>query len=758
MPNVREAVLDYLREHGGENTATEIVAQSPLADRKSVEVRALAGGVEMLVMGEVGFDVTAEGVLAALNEADGADITVRINSPGGSAFDGFAIYNMLSRYEGKVSVVVEAVAASAASIIAMAGDEVVMAPASFMMIHNSMGMTVGNTSDHEATIEVLRRIDQTMANVYADRTGKPVGEIKAMMQAESWLTAEEAVAAGLATRIEKKTPAKARALAEPRAERILYQFANTPAAVLAMSRSPNLPDTDPVQDLIAEVQAVRREISAAAKDPTPARPDNQSAPPASTPQKENKPMSGTAATENQGGAPASAQETPTVTTVHQAPTPTASVVVPVVPVGPIAASLDQLEAIGARANLGSDWVLAQFKAGATEIAARDAALTVLATAHPQRPAIIGSAAPTATIDGLCKSIVASIAAHGRRKEEVSQEIWAQSRPMAGLTLYDMAAEYHEARTGKRSRMPATQLFREVFAMGTVGMQTTSDFPSLLNLGAEAIIIDTAVAVSTAWRKIARTYDFDNFRTRDVAGGFDVPDLQQVQEHEEIRYGAIARTLGKLNLNTFAMGFSFSRQAIINNDLTQFTSNSQAYGALAANSLSKRVWRVFALGTTAAMNMSDGVPFLHANHGNLAGSGAAITETSLIAAEQALSAQAISTGNPLYLSARYLIVGSARKFEARKILASDRLSDNTTNIHQNAYELIENVPGFPDNGWALVADPAQHPVIAVALLGGRETPEVVTEESFDTFGIKLRVSLDYEAAPIDYRGVYYNPGV
>jgi ATP-dependent protease ClpP protease subunit len=752
MPNVREAVLDYLREHGGESASTEIVAQSPLADRKSVEVRAFAGAVEMLVMGEIGWDVTAEGVLAALNEADGADITIRINSPGGSAFDGFAILNILGRYEGKVSVVVEAVAASAASIIAMAGHEIVMAPASFMMIHNSMGATLGNTSDHEATIEVLRRIDDTMANIYADRTGKPVAEIKTMMAAESWLTAEEAVAAGFATKIEKKTPAKARALAEPRAERILYQFANTPAAVLAMSRSPNLPETDPMQELIAEVQAIKREVSAAAKDPTPARPDNQSAPPASTPQKENKPMSGTAATENQGGAPASAQETPTVTTVHQAPTPTASAVVPVVPVGPIAATLEQLKGIAARAKLGSDWVLAQFEAGATEIAARDSALTVIADAQPARPAIVGSPAPTATVDGLCKSIVATIAKRGNVQ---NAEVVKDAKAMDGLSLYDMASEYYEARTGRRARLPASQLFREVFAMGTVGMMTTSDFPSLLNLGAEAIIIDTSIRVNTAWRGIVRTYSFDNFRARDVAGSFDVPDLQEVQEHEEFRYAGISRNLAKLGLKRFAEGFAFSEEAILNNDLTQFVTDSQTFGNMAARSLANRVFRVFSLATTATMNMADGVPWANAAHNNLM-SGSTISTTSLIAAETLLSTQYVVAGRPLNLAGRYLVVGSARRWEALNILNASSLTGNADNVFKGAYELVyEPTLG---NAWALLADPAIHPVIAVSLLNGRDTPEVVTRQSFNTFGIDVRVSLRYEAAPIDYNGVVFNPGV
>ncbi|WP_161993652.1 head maturation protease, ClpP-related [Muricoccus nepalensis] len=723
MPKISPAasVAAYLRKHGSEDAATAIVAVSPLSERAMApKFRAADDGpVEVLIMGEIGWEVTAQGVLDVLNAAGERDLVIRISSPGGSAFEGFAIFNLLARYPGLKQVVVESVAASSASFIAMAGDEVFMAPASFMMIHNSAGMTMGDKQAHAATIAILEKIDATMAGLYAARTGKTSDEVLTLMSAETWMTAEEAVTEGFADRVEAAaSPAPsadpapenpdeggdplpdASARITPRARVLLNSFAHAPAAVRAMA--------------------------SAAPQSTPTTPSTQPAAPA--PQQETT-MSGTATTTAPGGT-----------------TPAPAVVT-----GPQPATLEQLQGIAARAKLGSDWVVAQLVAKATEATARDAALDALAGQQAQRPGIVG--VPTASSADTDRASVAAIAKRGGVKKP---EIIAAAGPMAGLSLQDMAADFYEARTGKRARLPTAQLYREVFASGTVGMQTSGDFGVLLGQSIEAIVIDNAQRVSQEWRKIGRVYSFDNFRQRDVAGAFDAPDLEEVLEHEEIRYGAIQRALGRLGLKTFAKGFAFSRQAIINNDLTQFTADGATYGAMAARSLSARVWRVFQLGTTSAYNMTDGQPFLSAAHNNLAASGSAITEASLIAAANALASQAAVAGKPLGLAARYLVVGTGRRFEAQKLMASLKLADNTDNVFNGAYEIVYE-PSFPENAWALMADPDVHPIIAVSVLNGREDPEVVTEASFDTFGLKVRVSLDYEAAPIDWNGVYYNPG-
>jgi ATP-dependent Clp protease protease subunit len=135
---------------------------------------------------------------AALRSFDGADAVVNVNSGGGSFFDGVAMYNQLRDYDGKVTVNVVGLAGSAASIVAMAGDEIRIAKSAFFMVHNTWVLAMGNRHDMVATAKTLAAFDESMAGVYAARTGAALNDIKKMMDAETWLGGEAAVDAGFA--------------------------------------------------------------------------------------------------------------------------------------------------------------------------------------------------------------------------------------------------------------------------------------------------------------------------------------------------------------------------------------------------------------------------------------------------------------------------------------------------------------------------------------------------------------------------------
>ena len=123
-------------------------------------------------------------------------ITVRINSPGGDVFDGIAIYNILKQQSAKVLVYIDGLAASIASIIAMAGDEIFMAGNATMMIHKAWGMTVGNSEDMQSMADTLAKLDGTLTGTYAKRTGIDWGKISDMMAEETWMNSQEALALG----------------------------------------------------------------------------------------------------------------------------------------------------------------------------------------------------------------------------------------------------------------------------------------------------------------------------------------------------------------------------------------------------------------------------------------------------------------------------------------------------------------------------------------------------------------------------------
>ncbi|CUH39536.1 ATP-dependent Clp protease proteolytic subunit 1 [Jannaschia seosinensis] len=166
-------------------------------------IRARASGAEVLIYDEIGaYGVSAKGFLAELGALpDDAPIDLRLNSPGGSVFDAVAIHNALSRHAGTVTVWIDGIAASAASYIAMAGDEIVMPENAFLMIHDPSGLVMGTAADMRDMAGTLDKIAASMTRGYATRSGKPEAEIAALLAAETWLSAAEALEAGLVTRL-----------------------------------------------------------------------------------------------------------------------------------------------------------------------------------------------------------------------------------------------------------------------------------------------------------------------------------------------------------------------------------------------------------------------------------------------------------------------------------------------------------------------------------------------------------------------------
>lgn len=142
--------------------------------------------------------VTAKRISAALRSLDGADVVVNINSPGGDVFEGLAIYNLLREYKGHVTVRVLGVAASAASFIAMAADEIQIARAGFFMIHNAWTRVWGNRNDLRETADFLEQIDDTIADIYHVKSGLSMDELKADMDKERWINGRDAIDSGFA--------------------------------------------------------------------------------------------------------------------------------------------------------------------------------------------------------------------------------------------------------------------------------------------------------------------------------------------------------------------------------------------------------------------------------------------------------------------------------------------------------------------------------------------------------------------------------
>lgn len=165
-----------------------------------------ARSAEIRIYGEIGFwEVEAANVAREIEALDVDEITVRINSPGGDVFDGIAIMNLLRNHKAKVTTVVDGLAASIASVIMLAGDEVEVSPSSMVMIHQAWFVAVGNKKDLRDAADLLGQIeDATIIPAYVAKTGKSKDEIVAMLEAApdgTWLSAEQAIENGFADRM-----------------------------------------------------------------------------------------------------------------------------------------------------------------------------------------------------------------------------------------------------------------------------------------------------------------------------------------------------------------------------------------------------------------------------------------------------------------------------------------------------------------------------------------------------------------------------
>jgi len=196
-------------------------------------VEARAGVTEITLYDEIGrWGVSAKMFRAVLDRVETDQIVLNINSPGGDVFDGVAIYNDLLAHKSSVVVRVTGLAASAASLIAMAGDEIEIAENAFFMIHNAWSIAIGDSRELTARAKLLKTIDGKMADTYAHRTGQDAADIKQQMDDETWLTADDAVDLGFADKLIDTDDEEA----EARASFDLAPFKNVPRALVNARR------------------------------------------------------------------------------------------------------------------------------------------------------------------------------------------------------------------------------------------------------------------------------------------------------------------------------------------------------------------------------------------------------------------------------------------------------------------------------------------------------------------------------------------
>jgi hypothetical protein len=292
---------------------------------------------------------------------------------------------------------------------------------------------------------------------------------------------------------------------------------------------------------------------------------------------------------------------------------------------------------------------------------------------------------------------------------------------------------------------------------TRALATTSDFP----LAIEATLGNTLRPAYARPRggieKVARAVTVPNFDARKLVEFSEAPKLEKVNEAGEFKQGSFAEHGAPLyEVSTFGRIVNISRQVIVGDKLGFIDQIGTKFGNEAADFKLRSMVNMLVASAGLGPVMADGKTLFHVDHGNLAGSGAAISETTLSAARLALRRQKDEFGDPIQVTPKYLIVPPEQETKAEKELAT--IAATTTsdvNAFAKALELIVEPRLTNTNRWYIVAEDV--PGLEWATLEGTPQPELRSEAGFVVDGVRTRVRLDFGAGFTDWRGWYSNPG-
>jgi ATP-dependent protease ClpP protease subunit len=650
--------------------------------------------------------------LAALGDV--SEIKVRINSPGGSVSDGVAIYNTLKAHGAKINVVVEGLAASIASIIAMAGETISMGEGSLMMIHSPWTFAMGSAEDMRETADVLDKFESALVDIYVSRSGQERVSIEALLKAETWLNGEEAVALGLATAHEGDPAADAAARIAHRAA--FNKFATNfrqPADVSPQRIAAALfPSATAESQEIIMTEEEKRAAEAAQK----------------------KAIADAAAA---AVAADRANEKVRQDAIRAVFTPFAD------------AHRDLLvECLG----------------DASVTAEAASAKLLKAVAEGQPGPLAGRIEVTADVRdkfraGAQKAILARM---GLEKPEAGNEY-------NGRSLVDIAE-----RCLSLSGISTRGMTKDAIARKVLASHTTSDFPNLLSSTAGKVLRGAYEEATVSWNRWCAVGSVSDFKIhpRIQLGSFS--SLATIPEGGEYTYGTINEQYENAQAVTKGKAISFTRQMLVNDDLGGFNRRAQLMGNSAARTVNDDVYASLTSASGLGPTSSDTGTLINATavttaggHANYTSSGTALTVASLGVGKLSMATKKagnLGTGATLNLRPAVLLTPVGKEDIARTLIASetDPASSNSRvpNIYRNSMEVVSDpyLDGVYANAWYLMVAPSNPAApMEVVFLDGNQTPFIDDEVDFDSDALKFKVRLDYGVAIGDWRGIYRNLG-
>ena len=696
----------------------------PETNQNWYEFKALENGAtEIYVYDEIGFwGITAKDFARDLKQLDPkGEINLRINSPGGSVTDGIAIYNLLKNHKAKVNTFIDGLAASMASVIAMAGDKITMPENALMMIHNPWGGAMGDADELRKTADVLDKMKTALVSAYVNKTGLADTEIADLMTAETWMTGAEALEKGFATQITDEVNLQASFDTSK-----LNQFKNSVKEKFSPVSETSSTVTINVE--VAGLDEAEKRIK-----------DFQS----------NVNPSANAESKQKVNAMSKDAQNPAANVVDEKA------------IGESAVA--KFKAKEAERKEGINSLFASWKYSHPELlqnclndedCTKEMASAKLleALGKDQAPQKGGfNVAAHAGNGNITKdSMVAVLKARAGVKPADSE--LTSDNPYRSMSLVEMArAALNDAGVGTAS------LGDRMSLVGAAFTHSSSDFGTVLADVAHKTMLKGYSEAPETFDLWTQRGSLSDFKITSRVALNDMKSLEKVPEGAEFKYGTVGERGEKIALATYGKRFSITRQAIINDDLGAFTRITQLMGAAARRTVGDLVYAIL----VDNPKMSDGKALFHADHKNLYAAGSALSVEALTKARTAMRTQKLEEGKALNITPEYLIVPAALETDA-EMLMNDTVYPGKNNNQRNPVANMASViteARLDDNSpasWYLAAG-GMYDTIEVAYLDGNENPFLDQMQGWSVDGTEFKVRLDAGVSPLDFRTMSKSTG-
>jgi ATP-dependent protease ClpP protease subunit len=674
--------------------------------------------VSLHIFGEIGWEVTAQDFVNQLEAlGDVETIEVEVGSVGGNVWEGLAIYNALITHKAKISMLVTSLAASMASVIVQAASpgELRMLPSSMQMIHNPAVGVWGDQHDHEKAAEALSKIRDALVGAYLRRFNGSQEELIEMLDAETWLTADDCIANGLADELVDVDLDIAACLTS---EQITEVYKKAPKEFLAFIDRHQSDDgsedkatalAEARMQLVADTIAKHKQSAAAAD----ANDEDHDMTP------EEKAAADKAARE----AEAKRQR--------------------------------EIRAAFAPHNVGGamDAVLNECVDNVDCTVADANARLLKAIGEGNQPAGGGATTVVDARDKFQAGAAEAIAMRmGAKPTDHSNEFVSQ-------TLMELC------------RTSATLQGKSITGMNkqqivAVALQPGSDFPGILENVASKQVLRGYEEAPEVYSTLARIGNLPDFKIANRSGLGAAPSFPANAELQEVETIEVGDRKQSIQLATYAARLGLSRQAIINDDLNEFGRLAMKIGGAARRTVGDRFANVFTQHADGQL-IDEGSERIFASSRNNTGTGgvpstAAFTELrTLMKTQSDVGGNAHNLNiNPRYIFCPVALEGAAQVVAQSELEVGASTKNNTTpNVERNRWEIVSDsrLDAASALRYYALGDPNVYDTIEVAFLDGVDAPQIQQVDMYDPLGVYWVSWIDCVAQPLDFRAMAVNDG-